>query len=306
MALARGIYTFRNVEYPTKMLNLYYNGSVANGQNVVLWEQDGSLEQQWKYEGGRLLTMRNQNFALDRYAASGTNQNNADIWEIDSEYSADQLVQTLTQGDGTVVLKLLSDGRVLTATGGSNGDNVWWAAATTPYGNSQKWIYTRIDDEEEETPSGEYVWPTESRSVSQYFSSTHDGIDIRAKTPGVEGDDIYAYTDGYVAQITEPSTHVNEGYSVRIHHINPINNGHTHIRTQYMHLCERPNLTLYQHVSAGDVIGKMGNTGNSTGVHLHFEVRGGNETNFPLGGPSNNGYATGTVLDPTPYLDLTE
>lgn len=43
-------------------------------------------------------------------------------------------------------------------------------------------------------------------------------------------------------------------------------------------------------------------TGNSTDVHLHFEVRGGSESEFPLGGISSNGFYTGTVLDPTPYL----
>jgi murein DD-endopeptidase MepM/ murein hydrolase activator NlpD len=44
-------------------------------------------------------------------------------------------------------------------------------------------------------------------------------------------------------------------------------------------------LTTGQNIAAGTVIGYVGSTGNSTGPHLHFEVR--------LGG---------TPVDPTPYL----
>lgn len=40
----------------------------------------------------------------------------------------------------------------------------------------------------------------------------------------------------------------------------------------YCHLAER-HVTVGQRVAAGDVIGIMGTTGYSTGVHLHFEVR---------------------------------
>ena len=40
----------------------------------------------------------------------------------------------------------------------------------------------------------------------------------------------------------------------------------------YCHLAER-SVTAGQRVNAGDVLGIMGTTGYSTGVHLHFEVR---------------------------------
>jgi murein DD-endopeptidase MepM/ murein hydrolase activator NlpD len=57
--------------------------------------------------------------------------------------------------------------------------------------------------------------------------------------------------------------------------------------TKYAHLHEI-NAQAGQTVEAGQVIGKVGNTGNSTGPHLHFEVRKGGEN--------------GTVLDPMAYL----
>ena len=43
--------------------------------------------------------------------------------------------------------------------------------------------------------------------------------------------------------------------------------------TFYAHLAEEPDLNIGKSVSAGEKIGEIGNTGRSTGPHLHFEVR---------------------------------
>lgn len=48
-----------------------------------------------------------------------------------------------------------------------------------------------------------------------------------------------------------------------------------------------------QVVSAGTVLGIMGSTGNSSGVHLHFGI-------YPIGVSSANGYSG--AVDPLPYL----
>ncbi|PJN23388.1 peptidase [Kitasatospora sp. CB02891] len=56
---------------------------------------------------------------------------------------------------------------------------------------------------------------------------------------------------------------------------------------QYAHLSQL-EVKAGQHVNAGDRIGKSGNTGNSTGPHLHFEIRTANQ------------YAK--VIDPIGYL----
>ena len=56
--------------------------------------------------------------------------------------------------------------------------------------------------------------------------------------------------------------------------------------TLYAHLPSTPMLVrLGQKVSAGDVVAQMGNSGNASGVHLHFELR-----------------HNGRILDPNPYI----
>lgn len=86
----------------------------------------------------------------------------------------------------------------------------------------------------------------------------HKGIDIDLVT----GDPVYAAFDG-VVRISKYN-YGGFGNYVVIRHYNGL-------ETLYGHLSERlvqPNQT----VKAGEVIGKGGNTGRSTGSHLHFEV----------------------------------
>lgn len=114
------------------------------------------------------------------------------------------------------------------------------------------------------TPSkgeGIFRWPT----VGGYVSSTmgmrwgrmHQGIDIARPS----NRSILAADNGVV--VTAGHT---GGYGNRI--IIDHNNGY---RTLYAHLSSI-NVRPGQTVSAGSKIGVMGATGNSTGVHLHFEV----------------------------------
>ncbi len=110
------------------------------------------------------------------------------------------------------------------------------------------------------------AWPVpNSHKINQYYG-THKGIDIGASVRGVTGDNIVAAQSGKVVYAGWLSGY---GYVV---YINAVYNGQL-IQTRYGHLVSAPRVTAGQTVAAGQTIGYMGNTGTSSGVHLHFEVR---------------------------------
>ncbi|MFV0385308.1 DUF5930 domain-containing protein [Paracoccus sp. (in: a-proteobacteria)] len=86
----------------------------------------------------------------------------------------------------------------------------------------------------------------------------HAGIDMAAPV----GTKIYAPGDGVVTFAGRQSGY---GNLIKIQHA-------LGTETRYGHL-SRIRVKVGQRVSQGDVIGDMGNTGRSTGSHLHYEVR---------------------------------
>lgn len=108
----------------------------------------------------------------------------------------------------------------------------------------------------------EYVHPFKGRVTSHYGwrrGRPHKGIDIDLDI----GDPVYAAFDGVVRiQRYNPGGF---GNYVLIRHYNGL-------ETIYAHLSEAL-VVRNQTVRAGDVIGYGGNTGRSTGPHLHFETR---------------------------------
>jgi murein DD-endopeptidase MepM/ murein hydrolase activator NlpD len=110
------------------------------------------------------------------------------------------------------------------------------------------------------------AWPVPaSHKINQYFG-THKGIDIGASVRGVSGDTVVAAQQGKVVYSGWLSGY---GYVV---YINSVHNGQP-IQTRYGHLSSAPFVRAGDTVGLGQTIGTMGNTGTSTGVHLHFEVR---------------------------------
>ena len=110
--------------------------------------------------------------------------------------------------------------------------------------------------------SGGFIWPTGNHWVSgNEFWSGHLGIDIAAG----EGAPVWA-SDAGVVTIAGWS---NSGYG----NVVMIDHGNGYL-TVYGHLSQI-NVTVCQGVAQGQSIGLAGNTGNSFGAHLHFEVRNG-------------------------------
>lgn len=85
----------------------------------------------------------------------------------------------------------------------------------------------------------------------------HNGIDIAAAT----GTGVYSYASGTVISVSQNNT---LGKYIAIDHGNGL-------VTRYLHL-SKFNVEKGDKVSTGDRIGSVGNTGYSTGPHLHFEV----------------------------------
>ncbi|OQA13803.1 MAG: Murein hydrolase activator NlpD precursor [Chloroflexi bacterium ADurb.Bin360] len=105
---------------------------------------------------------------------------------------------------------------------------------------------------------GSFMWPA-GGYISQGYWYGHRAIDI-ANAVGVA---IVASDGGYVS--FSGWTDVGYGYLVVVDH----GNGY---QTYYAHL-SNIFVTEGQVVGAGEIIGAMGSTGNSTGPHLHFEIR---------------------------------
>ena len=106
--------------------------------------------------------------------------------------------------------------------------------------------------------SGSFVWPT-GGTISQNFSWYHPGIDIANKAVP----DVLAADSGTVDIAGWPD---GQGYGNRvlIDHGNGYKTLYAHLQTVYV--------IAGQTVKRGNRIGKMGSTGRSTGIHLHFEI----------------------------------
>jgi murein DD-endopeptidase MepM/ murein hydrolase activator NlpD len=110
---------------------------------------------------------------------------------------------------------------------------------------------------------GGFIWPTGNHYLSgNDFWSGHPGIDIAAG----EGAPVWAASAGVV---TMAQGGWNGGYG----NVVMIDHGDGYL-TVYGHLSQI-NVVPCQGVGAGTVVGLAGNTGNSFGAHLHFEIREG-------------------------------
>ena len=109
--------------------------------------------------------------------------------------------------------------------------------------------------------SSEFCFPVRSRKTSNYgwrWNRGHHGVDIGLHT----GDPVMAAFSGTVRVAGRMGGY---GNCVLVRHANGL-------ETLYGHL-SKINVKPKQVVTAGEVIGLGGSTGNSTGPHLHFECR---------------------------------
>ena len=117
---------------------------------------------------------------------------------------------------------------------------------------------------------GSLLWPTTSTYITSEFgyrapgetdgigTTNHAGIDIGVAT----GSRVYAAANGTV---TQAGWNGGYGKCITISHADGMQTVYAHLSTVKVRTGQR--------VSQGQIIALSGNTGNSTGPHLHFEVR---------------------------------
>lgn len=174
----------------------------------------------------------------------------AETYKVDGEAIVDCPFNTIPEN------KQLTVGEKLIVPGG-----------TKPY-VAQKVTAYEGPVETEVTGAGIFYWPT-SGVLTQGYWYGHRAIDVGASI----GTAIIASDGGYVS--FAGWTDIGYGYLIVLDHANGF-------QTYYAHLSQ---IFVYEgdSVYAGQVIGGMGSTGNSTGPHLHYEIR-------------YNGYPTNPLL----------
>lgn len=111
------------------------------------------------------------------------------------------------------------------------------------------------------TGGGWCIWPTTVRIITQYFSWYHNGLDIA--TPWNIQPPLFACGNGIVTRAGW------DPWGLGLHIIIDHGNG---FETVYGHM-SRIDVGVGAEVGQGDTIGVMGNTGRSTGPHVHFIVK---------------------------------
>ena len=101
------------------------------------------------------------------------------------------------------------------------------------------------------------------------FTASHSAIDLTTGTPGqIAGKPIYAVKAGTVVQSYSSDSW---GNTVLIRHDDTKDTAGNCYYTRYAHM-EKLGPSVGTKVSQGDQLGTVGNTGKSTGYHLHFQI----------------------------------
>ena len=116
-----------------------------------------------------------------------------------------------------------------------------------------------------------FLWPVTGGTLASGFGqrgrSFHDGIDIRAPA----GTDVLAAEDGEVIYSDSLRAY---GNCIIVRHTDGLATVYAHNQSNRVREGQR--------VRRGDVIGKVGDSGRTTGNNLHFEVRQDNVAHDPL------------------------
>ena len=148
---------------------------------------------------------------------------------------------------------------------------------------------TTTDENSTSDNTNTWKWPTEGTTISSKYgprssptagaSSDHKGVDISVP----EGTNVYACEDG---KVTIAMNSESAGNYIAIDH----GNGYV---SKYMHNSQL-KVKVGDKVKKGDVIALSGNTGISTGAHLHFQIEQNGNAVDPMTFKYDNGNGDGS------------
>lgn len=297
-------------------LSVRGSSQVSQNRDVFLYTREIIADQLWRVDVGdgfaRIKSMLNDNYALNIYLSTG----NCDIhtWADNLEDSKINF-RTIDAGNNLYRIQNYRNNAdndlYLTASSTSSGGLVTWNSLNSG-STRQQWKLIEYEPGGGETGSDTCL-PCKYTSYGYEYGDVdsrgkvHHAIDLAngAGTP------IYAWCDGVIARIMnypyhDPNAEGNNslGNCLFLHSNNPNTavNSSAYVRAIYAHLQSfAPGISENVAVSAGQLIGYMGQTGRASGNHLHFAMQCSNKyvLNNSVAG---NRYEDVNWVNPASYL----
>ena len=161
----------------------------------------------------------------------------------------------IADGHGYSVIKLTAQTSGSSSSSGSDND------VPKGYYATNTWLF----------PLGVGSW-----YVSQGYKTSHTALDLTTGVPGrIAGSPVYASKAGTAVSIRndKDGTHGGGwGNTILIRHDETTDADGNCYYTRYAHLTSLPSQKVGDKISQGDQLGTVGNTGKSTGYHLHYQI----------------------------------
>lgn len=250
-----------------KVLNVHGNGN-ADGTRVTLWDDDGTTGVHWKLinRGGSYVIIPQcaQSRVLNILAADRANNGSkVSLWHQTGHSTQGWNIERVS--GGYILRSVNNPNLVLSASGSENGSNVL-VKAYNPSDRLQIWNSSLFGGPVQPTTNNSsLMWPLADGKghIGTEIAGKirpkhiHVGTDIAAP----EGTPIVAVSSGTVKAVGCDSA---RGNFIVIEHGN--------YWCVYQHMKSQACVGKGASVGRGQTIGYVGNTGESRGSHLHFEI----------------------------------
>lgn len=293
-SISEGTYKIATALNDTYVLDVN-NYAKFNGGNVEIYPYHGTANEKWKItsvgNGYYVIIDTNSGKALDVSGGGTASQTNVQIWESNNTQA--QKWRFISAGNGYYYI-VNAGGCYLDVQNGTvqNGNNVW--VYTKNNTNAQKWKLTGVSESNPVNNSTTLASPVPTGAKFNKKTSDSGWYGYHDINRGVYvGMPVYAITDGtiscYQAYRTYSGTKYltsygnfieftsRDGvYKAKYCHLNGFNNVSLNIpssRTKRVSGSNGKIKLSTRYVSKGELIGYIGTTGNSSGAHLHFELR---------------------------------